>query len=102
MPSPFKALESRLNRAVIARLSNVDATVTTPFGEVLTFSGIFDAPYQAAGVFEAEQPSILARADEVPGVDHTSQLRIAEQTWQVVGVQPDGTGMTRLVLERAP
>jgi hypothetical protein len=101
MASPFKALEARVNSAVLSRLANADATATTQYGEVVGFSVIFDAPFQEAGGFEAEQPSALARSADVAGLLHGSQVYIGDAAWVVAGLQPDGAGMTRIVLERA-
>jgi len=79
------------------------ATATTKFGEVITLPVIFDNAYESAlgGFAESSGPSALAQSALVQDLAHGSQIEISARTWAIVEIQPDGTGMTRLVLEKA-
>jgi hypothetical protein len=82
---------------------SVPAQATTRFGEVVQFQVIFDNGYQSAlgGLVESTGPSALVQTIYTADLAHGSTLQIACQTWQVVEVQPDGTGMTLLRLREA-
>jgi hypothetical protein len=82
----------------------VQATVTTRHGEVVSFAVIFDNGYSAqlgAGLMEASQPQAVARSVDVVDLAHRCAITIAGADYRVVEIQPDGTGMTTLLLERA-
>jgi hypothetical protein len=51
---------------------------------------------------EASNPSAIGRSEDLAAVGHGSEVSAEGVAWRVVGVQPDGTGLTRLILERAP
>lgn len=107
MPAAFAALETRLNRAVFARLSNADATLD---GEPVT--GIYNNGYALASVgpfgMNSSQPDYTLPSASVPAEVIGKLLIIGEDTdttsetrYTVAASEPDGTGLTRLVLERA-
>lgn len=75
---------------------------TLPGGAVVQV--VFDDAHQDAlgGAFEASGPTALGVSAELSALGHGSEIQINAASWRVVGVQPDGTGMTRLLLERAP
>jgi hypothetical protein len=100
MAAPFAALEARTASAVLRRLSNADATL--PGGVVVPV--VFDAPHADAlgGLMESSKPTVLGRTADLSAIDHDAELSIDGNVWRVVGVQPDGTGMTRLMLEVSP
>lgn len=77
-------------------------SATLPGGAVVQV--IFDEQHQDAlgGVFEASGPTALGRASDLSALLHGSTVQLRTRTWRVVGIQPDGTGLTRLILERAP
>ncbi len=80
----------------------VAVNVTTPNGEVLQVPVIFDKPHaDAFGVMESSEPSALGRSVDLAHVPHRSQVLFNDEAWLVVGHQPDGTGLTRLLLEPA-
>jgi hypothetical protein len=103
MLAPFAAIEQRVNDATMRRLSNAQATATMKFGEVLTLPVIFDNGYEPAlgGFAESSGPTALVQSALVQDLVHGSQIEISARTWAIVEIQPDGTGMTRLVLEKA-
>lgn len=80
------------------------------FAEAVTYQGtseiavIFDNAFAqidlgGSGV-ESTRPACLARAADVPNVAHGHTLKRGATTYHVVEVQPDGTGMVLLVLEK--
>lgn len=75
---------------------------TLPGGQVVPV--IFENPHGdgLAGFMESSQPTALGASAQLASLDHGSVVSIGGASWAVVGVQPDGTGMTRLVLERTP
>jgi hypothetical protein len=87
---------------------SVQATATTQFGELVQFQVIFDNGYQAFinGYAEGTQPSCLAASVDVADLVHESPIDIATDavggfdTWKVVEIQPDGTGMSTLRLRK--
>lgn len=58
----------------------------------------FEANY-SVGV-EGTEPFALVRASDVPDVLQNDRLKIATTTYRIRGVEPDGTGLVRLKLER--
>lgn len=49
---------------------------------------------------EGSLPSIICDDDDIPDAAHGVTVIISGVTYQVISVQPDGTGFTELVLER--
>lgn len=97
--SKFAALEARSVAASIKHLTNSAAVLLDTGAQALV---MFDNEYQAGlgSTFEASQPTALGASADLQGLGHGSLLTIGTDTWAVVGVQPDGTGLTRLMLER--
>jgi hypothetical protein len=93
----FAALEQRINRACIANLANASAVVG---GTALT--GIFEALHDDVLGMEANPPSLTIKAEDLGNVlpGHGTAVCVqGEREAVVVGVQPDGAGWLRLVLE---
>lgn len=81
---------------------------TSGFAQSATVSGqsvpvIFDDGYQAAlgGLVESTGPQCLARTSDVTDVVQGSAITIDGTGYTVRGVQPDGTGVTTLLLHQA-
>lgn len=68
-------------------------------GDASTFNAIFDEPFYDAMQVEASVPSLLAATADVAGIEQGNPLVVNEVTYYVRGIEPEGTGMTRLVLE---
>lgn len=100
MPSPFAALEARVDQAVFARLSNADGVVAG-----VPMSGIFDDDYQQAGVgpigMASSQPVFTVPAWPVPAAAVGQAVTVRGRSFTVGAVEPDGAGMVRLLLEVA-
>lgn len=81
------------------------------FAETVTYQGssqidvIFDDAFVNVGVgqlggVESRKPACLAREADVPNVAHGHTVKRGAVTYHVIGVEPDGTGVTLLVLEK--
>ena len=99
MIAKFAMLEARSVAASIKHVTNAVAVLLDTGAQALV---MFDNDYQAGlgSTFEASQPTALGASADLQGLGHGSLLTIGADTWAVVGVQPDGTGLTRLMLER--
>ena len=112
MAPRFADLESRVSGAVFARLSNAVAT----FDDGRTVAGIFDQPYVQSDIgsagFAGERPTFRLPSASVPPAWWSRfggeafdvvdvQITVRDVLYQVVRHEPDGTGMSTLVLERA-
>lgn len=66
--------------------------------------GIYDENYVDISLgevpIESSSPAFIARASDVPGVAHGASLIISGATFKVVNVQPDGSGLLLLILEK--
>lgn len=111
MAVKFAALESRLNTAVFAHLSNSEALLAG-----VSVSGIFDNGYTLGNVglsgMAGTQPTwTVATADIPPRVidwfryfqepfDPLDLLvTLNGSTYKIVAHEPDGTGISRLLME---
>lgn len=105
MPAPFAALEERTARAVLRHVANAQATATTRFGEVVTLRVIFDNGYAAGSVglsgMASTQPSAMARSVDVVDIAVGCAIAVGGADYLVAELQPDGAGMTTLLLEKA-
>lgn len=97
----FAAIETRLNAACLARLANCTATLDG--GEA--FSAVFDAVYIEPLGMSGAQPSIECASADVSTAEHGSAVVVTYKSvvtsYTVASIQPDGTGMTRLLLQEA-
>lgn len=96
----FAAMEARLNKAVFRNLANASAMLG---GAAVT--GIFDKAYQLGDVggtgFATSQPVFSLLSSSVPANVTGLPLVIGGGAYTVVLSEPDGTGMTQLLLEKA-
>ena len=83
-----------------ALLADYGTTVTK--ADTTTFTGIFDNDFLAVDLDESEvestEPTLLARTSDVSGLAHGDSLTISAVSYTVRGIQPDGTGMTQIML----
>jgi hypothetical protein len=83
-----------------ALLADYGTTVTK--ADTSTFTGIFDNDFLAVDLDESEvestEPTLLARTADVSGLAHGDTLTISAVSYTVRGIQPDGTGMTQIML----
>ena len=83
-----------------AMLADYGSTVTK--ADASTFVAIFDNDFLAVDLDESEvestEPTLLARTADVSGLAHGDSLTISSTSYTVRGIQPDGTGMTQIML----
>ena len=78
-------------------------TFTPDGGSASTVNGIFgnvyfDIPAGETGI-EGKQSSFMCRSSDITDAAHGDSLVVSGTTYTVRGVQPDGTGVTTLILE---
>ncbi len=66
-----------------------------------TVRGIFDDAYQDALGMGGTAPALICAASDVASATTGTALTINAVAYTVVSKQPDGTGMTRLVLQES-
>jgi len=81
----------------------VDAIYTPQGGVASTIKVIYDREYIAvdtAGnvLMESRSPIAHCKNSDIPNVKHGDTLMIDGMTFYVTEIQPDGTGITRLIL----
>jgi len=78
------------------------ATYTDPSGVPTEIPVIFNAPFHIAVVgdiqYMSKEPSVICRSIDVADADTTTEIIIDSVTYKVIEVQPDGTGITTLIL----
>jgi hypothetical protein len=95
-----------------AIFDNGDFAVATVGTEPI--SAIFDAPFKAAspetGMVESSAPAATVKSSDVTAcsIVHGTSIAISgtpggqyDGTYTVIGIEPDGQGMTRLILEES-
>lgn len=95
----FAALETSVNNAVMAHLSNATATLNGV--EVV---GMFDNSYHAGDIgigMASTQPAFTTLTANVVGEAVGQLLVIHGTSYYVAAHEPDGTGMSLLLLEVA-
>lgn len=91
---------------LLSMLEDWDTATYTPPGvphpssKSSTISGIFERQFVAIADTESYEPTFLCRTDDLTDIGHNAKLRINSVDYKVKGNQPDGTGVTLLILER--
>jgi len=70
--------------------------------QAATIQGIFDAEFSSAvegeiGI-ESTVPQVLVKTTDVPSVAHGQTMTINAVVYNIIAIQPDGTGMTLILL----
>ena len=94
MATPFAALQTRLNSAQIKHLA--DKTLLVGGNEV---TGIFNNNYVDPFNVETIATMFFCKVSDVEYVKHEDIVIDGLKVYMVRGVQPDGNGMVRLILE---
>lgn len=93
---------------------DIDAFFATDvFGQIATYtrSGypavsipvIYEAPGSVATLadgteVETTAPKVLCRTEDLPSVSHGDTVTVDSKVYKVIGISPDGTGVTTLTL----
>lgn len=64
------------------------------------FWAIFDREFALSGNVESTQPALVARSIDVASLPKEAVLEVGGAVYRVKRHEPDGTGMTMLVLGR--
>ena len=99
MNAAFSTLEASVNSAVMSHLSNATATLNG-----VEVAGIFDNAYHAGDIgigMASTQPAFTTLTANVTGVAVGQLLVIHGTSYYVAAHEPDGTGMSLLLLEVA-
>lgn len=96
MTAPFSAIETATASSAVAALANVDATIGGA-----TVRGIFDDAYQDLLGISGSSPAMLCASADVSAVAQGAAVTINSVAYTVSSVQPDGAGMTRLLLSES-
>lgn len=95
----FAAIETRLNATALAHLANCTATLDGG----AAFGGIFEAEYIEPLGMSGAQPSLECLSADVSTAAHGSAVVVTYHevatSYTVAAIKPDGTGMTRLLLQ---
>jgi Phage Head-Tail Attachment len=94
----FATLESRLTTAVFSHLANAEAQI----GGGAPVPGIFDNGYALGAVgigMAGTQPTITLATASVSGEAVGQTLVVNGSSYYVAAHEPDGTGVSRLLLE---
>lgn len=99
MPN-FAALEAKATAAVFVHLANVQASV----GAGSAVAAIFDNGYALGQVgigMAGTQPTLTLPTASITGEPAGQPVVVGGVSYVCAAAEPDGTGITRLLLERA-
>lgn len=76
--------------------------ITATFKGTITVNGLLDLAYiePLGNTVEGRAPIFTCAEADIPAVAHGDTLDAAGRNYKVVGVEPDGTGVVVLRLER--
>lgn len=94
MPMPFAALETKVTDAIAGKLANATMTINSS-----AVGGIFTNEFVTVDYVESRKPVFICKSADVIGVSHGSDAVTDNEVYKVRGIQPDGTGITKLILE---
>lgn len=97
MTAPFAAIETATAANAVAALANVTATV-----DGVTVNGIHDNAFlESMGITAGTGPVLLCAAADITSAAQGDTAVIAAVSYTITSLEPDGTGMTLLRLNRA-
>ena len=71
-------------------------------GSTHMIKGIFDAPFTGissmTGNIETSSPAVNVKSSDVIGIKHGDYITVNSLRYKVNGLQPDGNGMTLIIL----
>lgn len=95
MVAPFAQLQQRVNDAEISHLANKTFVINGN-----SVDGAFDNGFINVGIVESQAPVFECRESDIGIVTHGMVITSDAVSYKVRGVQPDGTGLIKLVLEK--
>lgn len=97
------SIESDSDRLDIVRtlagITTDEVTVRHPTG---SFVAIFDRPSALTpdGSVETRQPVLVARSSDIDSLTKDTPLSVGADEYRVKRLEPDGTGITTIILKR--
>ncbi len=72
--------------------------------QAATIQGIFDAEFSSVAEgetgIESTAPQVLVKTSDVSSAVHGQTMTINSVVYNIIGIQPDGTGLTLIVLSQ--
>jgi len=65
-----------------------------------TVAGIFESQFVEVNGIEGVRPVFTCEAAKVANIAHITTIKVKDYTYKVAGIQPDGTGLTSIILEK--
>ncbi len=95
----FESIEQRINSGALSKLSNATALINA-----VEIRGIFDNETTDDGLglagFQSTAPQFTCATADVADVQEGDQAVIRGATYRVSEIEPDGSGMTVLILKK--
>lgn len=79
--------------------NTADFAVAALYNHSSLVKGILNNTYITVNNVESTAPAFTCAHADMPQVKHHDRLIIENSSYNVVGVQPDGTGLVTLILE---
>lgn len=95
MSTPFLQLQQRVNDAEISHLSDRTFIING-----FSVDGTFDNEFVSVGMVESQAPVFQCRESDIGSVSHGMTVVSDSVNYKIRGLQPDGTGMIKLILEK--
>lgn len=95
---PFAMLAQSSARSVLSRLADCELVVNGGASIPAIFS---DAPMRAPDMLDGSMPTATVGADAYPGLQRGDRVARGAIVYEVIGIEPDGVGLTVLRLQRA-
>jgi len=64
-----------------------------------TVLGILGNEFVQVDFVESSKPAFECKSSDITGIAHGDTVTVGSDSYKVRGIQPDGTGMTKLILE---
>lgn len=96
MNAPFADIEARINDAVVSALSNRSIIINGAF-----VAGLFSNEFITVDFVESRKPVFTCKSADISDIAKNDVIEtVGDGTlYKVVGIQPNGCGMTKLILE---
>lgn len=80
------------------------ATYTPAVGDAKPIPVVFDAPFSLTSVqgieYQSDKPAATCKTSDVSSAGEGDTLTIDGTVYKIAEVQPDGTGLSRLILSK--
>lgn len=80
-------------------LANATAAIVREGEAAVAVGGIYDREYVEVNGFTGERPVFTCKDVDLPAIKTDTRVTLGGQLYRVAVVQPDGAGITTLVLE---